>query len=98
LRPGNYELSIRIINSISKEHLENLVVSANECSLNYQFDTSTGVVRVLSAQINKEMFCDNLLRIRFKQPETKRHSEIFGSNDNRHLGIAVHWIKLVPCQ
>ncbi|HPI96489.1 MAG TPA: hypothetical protein PK055_04760 [Gammaproteobacteria bacterium] len=98
LKPNIYVLSIRIINSISEELLENLVVTANDISLDYQFDAAIGVVRILSAQINKEMFSDNLLRIRFIQPETKRHSEIFGSNDNRRLGFAVHWIKLVPCQ
>lgn len=94
LQPKDYKLSIRFINAISENCLNQLELWLNDQKINHQYDTNTGVVRVLKAEIPAHLIKQNVLRIVFKINQLKKHSEAFGSDDHRNLGIAVNWVKI----
>jgi hypothetical protein len=94
LMPQDYELQIRIINAISTEYLESLTLLINNSNLEYSFDIQYGVVRIITAKIPAERIINNLLRITFKTHKLFQHGETFSSDDTRHLGLAVNWIKI----
>jgi hypothetical protein len=94
----DYQLTIRIINAVSLEHLNQLDIHINNISIPYEYDQNQGVVRIITAHVTQSMIKNNLLRIQFIQPETLCHKDIFDSDDNRNLGIAVNWIKITACQ
>jgi len=97
LEADNYILTIRIINSVSSEHLNNLDLQINNTSIPYEYDQNEGVVRIISTTIQRSYIKNNLLRIQFKHPVSLQHKQVFNGNDNRYLGIAINWIKLKPC-
>ncbi len=94
LVPLSYKLTIRIINAVSVDYLKSLNIHINGTSIPYEYDINEGVVRLLKADIDPSLIKNGLLRIQFHHPETKTHDEIFNSDDQRSLGIAVNWIKL----
>ncbi len=98
LRSRDYQLTIRIINAVSLKHLSELDIHINNVSIPFEYDQNEGVVRIISATIQASMIKNNLLRIQFHQPETSVHSTIFNSDDDRSLGIAINWIRIIPCQ
>lgn len=93
----SYDLEIRIINAASKEHLDGLQLLVNNQKISYQYDHKYGVVRLLSAQIPKDLISGKPLKIQFNHIDTLKHRDCFDSDDNRSLGIAVNWIKIAPC-
>ncbi len=90
----DYSLSIRIINALSIEHIEQLDIHVNNHSITYHCDPEHGVVRIISAQIPKSLIKNQLLRLKFILPPIKTHAEVYQSNDNRPVGLAINWIKL----
>lgn len=92
--PQNYQMTIRIINVVSIDYLNTLDICINGTSIPYEYDINEGVVRLLNATIDQSLIKNGLLRIQFNHPETKIHDDIFNSDDQRSLGIAVNWIKL----
>ena len=98
LEPQDYILRIRIINAIATDHLSLLDIQINNTSIDYKYDQSQGVVKILTAIIPNNLIENNLLRVQFNHPPPLNHDEIFSSKDQRNLGIAVNWIKINPCK
>ena len=90
----SFELSLRIINAVTEEHLNKLDLQINSESIPYHYDTSNGVVRILKTQIPQNLIENNLIRITFKLPPIQLHSQSFNSDDKRPVGLAINWIKL----
>lgn len=94
LIPQSYQLSIRIINAISEQDLDRLKLKVNNHPLEWHSDDS-GVVRILRAKIEPAMIEENgLLRLQFELNNSRSHRQAFGSDDERVVGIAVHWIRI----
>lgn len=94
LIPQRYQLSIRIINAISEQDLDQLKLKLNNHPLEWHSDDN-GVVRVLRATIEPAMIAENgLLRLQFELNNSRSHRQAFGSDDERRVGIAVHWIRI----
>lgn len=98
LQPKDYELQIRIINAVSIMNLDKLELQINNSSFSYKYDQQQGVVRILTAIVPASAFNGNLLRINLVLANNLKHSQVFDSDDNRSLGIAINWIRISPCQ
>ena len=96
--PQDYKVSIRIINAVSACYLDELELQINNTSVAYKYDQNTGVVRVLNAHIPQSLLNDGLLRIQFMHKKVLKHGDIFASDDERYLGIAVNWIRINVCK
>ncbi len=91
--PEDYQLSIRIINTTDETVLDNIKITINDKTVPWQTQDQ-GVVRVLELVCPKELIQDNgLLRLGIECEQMISHSEAFDSDDERLVGIAVHWIK-----
>ncbi|MCX7552954.1 hypothetical protein OS175_03605 [Marinicella sp. S1101] len=89
----NYNVTIRIINAISVDALEQLTIKLNGLSVQWQTQ-DTGVVRVLAFRCDADLIKNNgLVRLEFELPTVASHAEAFGSDDMRLVGLAVDWIK-----
>jgi hypothetical protein len=94
MQPGNYTLSLRVINSVDVELLNNDWILVNGEKLNTTMDTDSGVVRIYTIELDENNIKNGLLRIQFNQRKIVKHSDAFGSDDFRSLGVAVNWIKI----
>ncbi|MFC3194875.1 hypothetical protein ACFODZ_11550 [Marinicella sediminis] len=94
VQPGDYQLSIRIINATSEALLDELVLAVNGQQLEWH-SREQGVVRVLTATCRSSWIADNgLLRLSLTCADMCSHREAFGTDDERLVGVAVHWIQL----
>ena len=93
LKPQSYVITIRIINAISTEVLDGLKIKLNNNKLSWS-TIDHGVVRVLEVQCTKEMIDDSgLARLSFDTCKVQSHQSAFDSDDQRLVGVAVHWIQ-----
>ncbi len=93
LNSQNYSITVRIINAISKEVLDGLRIKVNDHELEWK-TVDTGVVRIIEMNCTKAMIADNgLVRLSFDTGKVKSHQDAFNSDDQRLVGIAVHWIQ-----
>ena len=93
VHPCDYEISMRIINAISVEVLERLQIKINGHHITWCSD-GEGIVRVLTMRCPHGLILDNnLLRIEIICPTMNTHQQAFESNDERVVGVAVHWIQ-----
>ncbi|MCF6289157.1 MAG: sulfotransferase family 2 domain-containing protein [Proteobacteria bacterium] len=98
LSQQNFLLTIRFINAVTPEHLDELQLLVNNQPLDYNYDTTRGVVRVLSANISQTQIDNNQLKLQFIHLSTCKHSDYFDGEDQRSLGIAINWIKITACK
>lgn len=93
LQPMNYQIQVRIINATTIELLDQLQVSLNDHPLSWR-TMDTGVVRVLNMSCSADMIAEHgLARLKFHCADMISHRQAFGSQDERLVGIAVHWIE-----
>lgn len=93
LQAQNYVVSIRIINATSEAMLNQLQIEINGQPVKWQ-TSDVGLVRVLSFSCSKDHIKSNgLARLGIICEPMLSHQKAFGSNDERLVGIAVHWIK-----
>lgn len=89
LKPENYTLHIDIINALTEDFLNELVVTLNDRPADWHSDDK-GVVRRLHLDCPQAVIKENgLLRIGFISPEMMSHAEAFGSDDHRQVGFAL---------
>jgi hypothetical protein len=94
VQPGDQQLTMRLINATSTELLDDLQLSVNGHRLPWE-STDQGVVRVLTAAIpGSQVQANGLLRLSISCSAVRSHQEAFGSDDERLVGVAVHWIQL----
>jgi hypothetical protein len=94
LQPQDYQLRLRIINATSTELLDELQLLVNDQLLNWHSEDQ-GVVRVLTAQCPAKWVAPNgLFRLSLQVNDMISHRDAFGSDDDRLVGVAVHWIQL----
>lgn len=94
LKPDDYQVKIRIINAVSEEFLNQARVLINGVALESEQNPSHGVVRELAFKVDKSLMHSGHLRISFCTPDVQKHSQSFGSDDSRELGLAVNWVKV----
>lgn len=93
LHPANYVVRMRLINATSTETLDQLKLSFNGQAVTWN-TSDEGVVRELSFACTQDHFHHNgLLRLGIECPNMVSHQTAFGSDDERLVGVAVHWIK-----
>ncbi len=93
LKPQVYEIKIRIINAISIDMLNGLVIKLNGQTLKWQKE-GQDVVRVLTMHCSADSIQKNgLARISLHTQGVETHALAFNSDDQRLVGIAVHWIQ-----
>ncbi|WP_223789712.1 hypothetical protein [Marinicella meishanensis] len=93
LQPGAYQVRMRLINATSEERLDQLKLSLNGEVVSWH-TTDAGVVRVLTLTCTAEHFQPNgLLRLGIECSNMISHQAAFDSDDERLVGVAVHWIK-----
>jgi hypothetical protein len=93
IKPQNYQITVRIINAISTEALDKLIIELNGNPLTWQTEDH-GVVRQLRLSCAKSLIATNgLARLSFEIPYVLSHQAAFKSDDQRLVGIAVHWIQ-----
>ncbi len=93
LKKQTYQIQIRIINAISIDVLNQLEVSINGQALKWQTQDK-GVVRVLEMSCSAENIKANgLARLSFNTQKVLSHARAFESDDQRLVGLAVHWIQ-----
>ncbi len=93
IKPVDGQLSLRIINAISEQILDDLQLSINGQRVQWQSD-DTGVVRVIKVEIAATLIRPNgLMRVGIHLSNTQSHQTAFGSDDERLVGVAVHWLK-----
>ncbi len=93
LNSQNYTVTVRIINAISTEVLDGLKIKVNGQELDWKTE-DTDVVRIIEMKCSKAMIADNgLARLSFDTGTVKSHQAAFNSDDQRLVGIAVHWIQ-----
>ncbi len=93
LQAVNYVITIRLINATSVELLDDLKLSLNGQSVKWQ-SSDTGLVRILRLNCGQDQVQPNgLLRLGIHCNNMISHQQAFGSNDERLVGVAVHWIK-----
>jgi len=89
----DYEITIRIINATSLELLDNVIITANGQKLQWHTQDE-GHVRILNMQCPAQLIAANgLLRLSFKCNVMRSHQQVFGSDDERLVGLAMHWIQ-----
>ncbi len=92
LKPRNYQIQVRIINATSVELLDQLRISLNDQPLTWQTSDS-GVVRVLNLSCSADIIgTKGLARLMFHCTDMCSHQQAFDSDDERLVGIALHWI------
>ncbi len=98
LQPGNYTLTLEILNGLSCHDLDQLRLRVNGQSLAYRLTRGAGsVVRQLQAFVPADTFNGSpLLRLECELPRTATHAEAFGSDDQRRVGMAVQSINWQP--
>jgi len=93
LKPNDYQITIRIINAISIEVLDGLKVKLNDHELVWR-TVDSDVVRVLEMHCAEAMIAANgLARLSFDTQAVMSHQSAFNSDDQRLVGVAVHWIQ-----
>lgn len=93
LKPKSYEIKIRIINAVSVEMLNELEIKLNGKTIEWHTEDK-GIVRVLNLNCNTGLIQTNgLARLKINTTSVKSHAEAFESDDQRLVGIAVHWIQ-----
>ncbi len=93
LKPQNYDISIRVINATSIDVLNQLLIEINGQQVDWQ-TSDTGVVRILQLSCPEVYIKDNgLLRLTMTCHSMISHQEAFDSDDERLVGLAVHWIQ-----
>ncbi len=93
LEPLNYQLSLRIINATSVELLDDLQLKINCHELTWE-STDEGLVRVLRVSFPANVIQANgVARLCFTCSEMQSHQKAFNSDDERLVGVAVHWIQ-----
>lgn len=89
LTPQDYSLHIEIINALSEDFLNRLVITLNGRRIDWSSDDK-GVVRRLQLNCPQALIKENgLLRIGFISPEVLSHAEAFGSDDQRQVAFAL---------
>jgi len=94
LEPREYVLKLRIINATSTAQLDQLQLSVNGHPLSWHC-ADQGVVRVIEAPCPANLIAPNgLFRLGLQVNDMISHRQAFGSDDDRLVGVAVHWIQL----
>jgi len=89
----NYDISIRIINATSTDILDRLNLTINKKRVNWRTE-DRGVVRVLRLHCPADLIQKNgLLRLALECDSMITHQQAFDSDDERLVGVAVHWIQ-----
>lgn len=89
----DYQIAIRIINGTSEGCIDSLKLSINGHVVEWQ-SPDKGVVRILELTCTKAMIQENgLLRLGIECSEMSSHQQAFNSDDERVVGVAVHWIQ-----
>ena len=95
VKPSDCQLQFRVINALSSEDLDQLKINVNGKPIEWYSDDE-GVVRVIAANVPKSHIKPNgLARVELTLPRTQSHKEAFGSDDERLVGLAVHWLKFM---
>ena len=95
VKPSDCQLQFRVINALSSEDLDQLKINVNGKPIEWYSDDE-GVVRVIAANVPKSHIKPNgLARGELTLPRTQSHKEAFGSDDERLVGLAVHWLKFM---
>ncbi len=89
----DYQLTIRIINATSVELLDQLSITINGHITTWNTHDS-GLVRVLTVDCPADLIKNNgLVRVVLDCHSMITHAEAFNSDDERLVGVAVHWLK-----
>ncbi len=95
VKPSDCQLQMRVINATSPEDLDEMKLSVNGHAVDWYSDDE-GVVRILAANVPKTHIKPNgLARVELKMPRVESHKAAFGSDDERLVGVAVHWLKFM---
>ncbi len=95
LQPGEYRLQLRVINSVDETALQRLRLTVNGQALQWRSDAQAGPVHTLTARVPADCLpSSGLCRLAMHFEPVQTHAEAFASDDQRHLGFALHWVKL----
>lgn len=95
VKPSDCQLQLRVINALSAGDLDQMKISINGKPLEWHSDDE-GVVRVIAADVPKSHIKPNgLARVEISVAQTLSHQEAFQSDDERLVGVAVHWLKFM---
>ncbi|WP_246172731.1 hypothetical protein [Marinicella rhabdoformis] len=95
VKPSDCRLQMRVINALSPEDLDMMELSINGKQVEWSSDAE-GVVRLVTANVPKSHIKPNgLARVKISLPKTQSHQEAFQSDDERLVGVAVHWLKFM---
>ncbi len=93
VKPLDYKLTIRIINATSIELLDQLSVTINGHIATWKTHDS-GLVRILTVDCPTDLIKNNgLVRVVLDCHTMTTHATAFNSDDERLVGVAVHWLK-----
>ncbi len=93
VQPKEYTITMRLINATDVAVLDGLILTLNGQPAQWKTN-DTGLVRILSLSCEKEMIHSNgLLRLGIQCNAMTSHQQAFGSDDERLVGVAIHWIK-----
>jgi len=93
IQPRDYVITMRLVNATDVAVLDELILTLNGQPVPWK-TIDTGLVRVLSLSCEKEAIHGNgLLRLGIQCNAMTSHQQAFGSDDERLVGVAVHWIK-----
>ncbi len=89
VKPGDYRLSIQLINGLSAAFMDALSIHINNQPVAWT-TSDQGVVRTLQLECPGQLIKANgLLRLSFISPATKPHAATFDSDDYRQVGFAL---------
>lgn len=93
VKPTDGMLIMRIINACEASVFDQMKLTVNGKPVEWHSE-DTGVVRIIKAPIEAPQIKPNgLLRLGIELTKTISHAQAFGSDDERLVGVAVHWIK-----
>ncbi|MCB1584341.1 MAG: hypothetical protein KDI92_14885, partial [Xanthomonadales bacterium] len=93
VEPKDYCIRIRIINATSPGLLDTLQITINGHPVTWN-STDQGVVRIITLDCPQRLIKANgLLRLGLRCQSMISHQQAFGSDDERLVGVAVHWIQ-----
>jgi len=97
-QPGEYALSLEIINALSPGDIHKLQLAVNQVKLPISLSGDPdSVVRQVTAQVPACVFSGSpLLRLQLRVPRSLAHADAFGSDDRRRVGVAVRSLSLRP--
>lgn len=96
LQPAKYEVSVKLVDSVNVQSIDELKMSANGHKVDIK-KKGRGQSGTLFFEVNKGHFTNKgLLRMVFHCVEVKAHSDVFGFDDSRLVGVAMSGITIRP--